>query len=111
MRFWNALVLITLLPIAIVADFHLGIGAWTEHIGSFTGAGKASLHWVFLPSDHDGCRQANHLGSDFPMVSLGSPLIVTLCGVVITVPDELGHWNSSDGESGYCYPTADGISN
>ncbi|KAF8316962.1 uncharacterized protein EI90DRAFT_3059988 [Cantharellus anzutake] len=50
------------------------------------------------------------MGSDFPIVSLGSPLIIVLCGVVITIPDKLDRWNSSDGASGLCYPTSDGVS-
>ncbi|KAF8340594.1 uncharacterized protein EI90DRAFT_3036112 [Cantharellus anzutake] len=35
-----------------------------------------------------------------PILSLGSPQIVILCGVTVTVSDDLDHWNSSDGASG-----------
>ncbi|KAF8337363.1 uncharacterized protein EI90DRAFT_3042700 [Cantharellus anzutake] len=117
MRFWNALVAITLLPI-VAASFHLGIVTGDDY-DLAPGSGTTQLWTVLLPSGQDGCRQAFALrppqvrrdtaGLEGVAVQLGSIVNVTLCGLLVTVHPTLDRWSTWN-DTGKCYPTYPGTS-
>ncbi|KAF8333456.1 uncharacterized protein EI90DRAFT_3015352 [Cantharellus anzutake] len=94
MRFWNALVPISLLPI-VAAHFHLGVVTHEPVPPEIQGR----LGIAFVPSNNDTCNGL--VFDDNNLIPFGAPLSITLCDVHVEVYPNLTGWRTSDA-SGLC---------